>query len=198
MSAPAAVGALAELPARGAAPTVGRARELLAAIPVRVEDTGAHYDRDEWGDWTSSYGCDTRETVLIRDGHHVRTGSGCRVLSGTWPSPYDGATLTAPRRVDIDHRVPAAEAQRSGARNWTRAQRAAFFNDPTNLAAVSASANRSKGDDDPGRWRPPRRDAWCDYATAYITTKHSYRLHVDPAEHAALTAMLGTCTGGHR
>ena len=180
-------------------PDVARARELLAALPVRVEDTGAHYDRDQWGDWTTGVGgCDTREIVLIRDGRDVERGPGCRVMGGIWISPYDGAHTTTPSRVQIDHRVPLAEAQRSGARHWSRAQRVAFYNDPANLVAVSARANTSKGDQDPGQWRPTRRDAWCGYAAAYITTKHTWRLHIDPAEHAGLVAMLNTCPGGHR
>lgn len=173
----------------------GTARAQLAALTVRVEDTGAHYNRGDWGGWTTSRGCTTREAVLIRDGQNVRTGAGCRVTAGRWVSTYDDTTITDPGAVQIDHRVPVKEAQRSGARSWTREQRARFYNDPNNLAAVSAHANTSKGDRDPGRWRPPARESWCGYATAYVAIKSTYRLTVDDRERAGLTAMLATCGG---
>jgi hypothetical protein len=54
--------------------------------------------------------CDTRETVLKRDGTNVVTSSACAATSGTWVSPYDGATWTASSDVDIDHLVPLSNA----------------------------------------------------------------------------------------
>ena len=39
--------------------------------------------------------CNTRETVLKRDGTNVVVTSACVASSGTWYSPYDGATWTA-------------------------------------------------------------------------------------------------------
>lgn len=174
------------------------ARSMLNALAVRVPDTGAHYRRSDWGGWTGLGGCNTRERVLIRDAGPgtVRRGPGCRVLAGTWRSPYDTTRITNPSGVQIDHRVPVKEANQSGARGWSSAQRARFYNDPTNLVAVSAHANTSKGDRDPGTWRPTNRAAWCGYAAGYITTKHAYRLTIDPAERAGLVAMLNTCPGG--
>lgn len=184
-----------------AAPSATSATAALADLPVRVEDTGAHYNRDQWGDWTTGRdGCTTRETVLRRDGHDVTTSATrrdrCRVTGGTWTSTYDDATISTPGGVQIDHRVPVKEAMRSGARGWTAQQRAAFYNDPSNLVAVSARANTSKGDRDPGRWRPSARESWCGYAAAYIATKTRYRLSVDPAERDGLAAMLRTCPVG--
>lgn len=175
------------------------ARDLLAALPVRAEDTGAHYRRTDWGDWTQHGGaCDTREVVLRDQGRNVKQGKECRPVcpaaaAPCWVSPYDGATFGDPTAVQIDHRVPIKEAVRSGARTWDRAQRERFYNDQTNLVAVSAKANTSKGDKDPGRWRPSNRDNWCAYATGYIATKHTYGLTVDPAERDALLSMLATC-----
>jgi hypothetical protein len=171
----------------------------LSALPVTREDTTADYDRDEWGDWANhGHGCNTRELVLTEQGHGTRPGRSCRPVcppSGPpcWTSPYDGAALRDPARVQIDHRVPLGEANRSGAANWTRAQRERFYNDRTNLVAASVHANTSKGDNDPARWRPTQRAAWCAYATGYVATKHTYRLSVDPAERDALAAMLATC-----
>ena len=36
--------------------------------------------------------------------------SGCKVLSGTWFSFYDGITLKSASRLDIDHVAPRANA----------------------------------------------------------------------------------------
>jgi hypothetical protein len=184
----------------GTAPAA--ARNQLAALPVRAEDTGAHYRRTEWGDWTShGHGCDTREIVLRDQGHGTVSGQDCRPTcpvnsAPCWVSPYDGQVFRDPAAVQIDHRVPLKEAVRSGARTWNQQQRQRFYNDPTNLVAVSAHANTSKGDNDPGAWQPSNRDTWCSYATAYIATKTTYHLAVDPREHDALAAMLATCPPG--
>ncbi|GAB3462477.1 HNH endonuclease family protein [Actinophytocola sediminis] len=173
----------------------------LAALPIRPEDTTAVYERDQWGDWaTHGDGCDTRELVLTDQGTGTTPGPDCRpvcpdapVGPACWVGPYDGAELRDPSRVHIDHRVPLAEAARSGAAGWTGRQREQFYNDTNNLVAASAESNTSKGDDDPGRWQPPNRAVWCDYATRYVTTKDTYGLSVDPAERAALAEMLATC-----
>ncbi|QYN41088.1 HNH endonuclease family protein (plasmid) [Pseudonocardia sp. DSM 110487] len=174
-------------------PDPAQARGLLAALPIRVEDNGAHYDRDDWGDWRTRAGCDTREQVLIRDGQDVTTGANCTITGGRWTSTYDGISHTDPADLEIDHRVPVREAQRSGARGWTREQRAEFYNDLANLTPITASVNSSRSDDDAGRWRPPDPGAWCGFATAYIATKHAYALHIDGAERDGLTAMLNAC-----
>lgn len=178
------------------------ARSQLAGLPVRVEDTGAHYRRDQWGDWaTHGHGCDTRDLVLRDQGRGTVPGNGCKPIcpasaAPCWTSPYDSIPLRDPAAVQIDHRVPVKEAMRSGARAWTQQQRQRFYNDPANLVAVSSHANSSKGDRDPARWRPSNRDTWCVYATGYIATKHTYDLSVDQHEHDALAAMLRTCPGG--
>ncbi len=68
------------------------------------------YDRDLFPHWIESGGCSTRESVLKRDGTSVTVGSDCYPTSGSWKSPYDGATWTAPSDVDIDHMVPLKNA----------------------------------------------------------------------------------------
>jgi hypothetical protein len=171
----------------------GSLSAMLAGLTVAPEDMTAPYDRATWGGWTTVAGCDTRERVLIRDGGHVVTGPECSVTGGTWASPYDGLLITVPAALDIDHVVPLAQAERSGARDWTRARRAAFANDTSNLVAVSAHSNRSKGDRDPATWMPAAADC-CAYATSYIETKAAYGLSVDPGEKAALTRVLTTCS----
>lgn len=54
--------------------------------------------------------CNTRETILERDGTDVVQSSSCGATSGSWVSPYDGETWTAASDVDIDHLVPLSNA----------------------------------------------------------------------------------------
>jgi hypothetical protein len=155
------------------------------------------YSRDRFHHWDAQgSGCDTRDVVLKRDGVGVQVGTDCAITKGTWTSPYDGATVTDPQSLDVDHMVPLANAWRTGAGSWTDQQREAFANDLTRpqLVAVTASSNRSKGDQDPSEWKPPRRDYWCTYARDWITVKAYWKLNVTTAEKAALNDMLGTCT----
>jgi hypothetical protein len=160
-------------------------------VTVAPEDPG-DYLRAQWGNWSVVGGCDTRERVLIAQGTGVVTGPGCRVLAGTWTSPYDGVMVTDPSALDIDHIVPLAEAARSGARSWTAPQRSAYYNDVADLVAVTARTNRSKGDRDAARWLP--QDSYrCAYAHAWVTVKTAYRLTEDQAEHAALAQILDGC-----
>jgi hypothetical protein len=156
----------------------------------------ARYSRDRFDHWTSQgEGCDTRDVVLRRDGDGVAVADGCDIIAGTWFSAYDGETFDDPGDLDVDHMVPLANAWRTGAADWTDEQREAFANDLTRpqLLAVSAASNRSKGDQDPSQWRPPRQDYWCTYAQSWITVKAHWNLRVTVDEKAALAEMLGTC-----
>lgn len=143
-------------------------------------------------------GCDTREEVLIVESiEPATTSSGCSIASGKWLDAYTGATFTVSGELDIDHLVPLANAWRSGASAWTPDQRIAFANDldrPEALIAVSASANRSKGDRSPDEWKPPNSGAWCSYARSWITVKAKWKLTVTTAEKAALGSMLTSCS----
>ena len=58
------------------------------------------------------------------------------------------------------------------------------------LLAVSASSNRSKGDDDPAEWLPERQAYQCEYVRAWIQVKQYYGLSVDSLEKAALSDVL--------
>jgi hypothetical protein len=156
----------------------------------------AGYSRDKFPHWISQgNGCDTRDVVLQRQGTAVQTGAKCKITSGQWGSPYDGRSYSDPQALQIDHLVPLANAWRSGASQWTTAQRQDFANDLTRpqLMAVTGSVNESKGDQDPSQWKPPSRDFWCTYAEDWVTVKTFYKLTVTVAEKGALTDMLGTC-----
>ncbi|MEV6341805.1 HNH endonuclease family protein [Actinoplanes sp. NPDC051851] len=173
----------------------GNASAQLAELKVAAEGKMTGYSREKFPHWKSTgKNCDVRDSVLERDGTDVKT-EGCNVVSGTFTSFYDGKTLDSPTKVDIDHTVPLANAWRSGADKWTTDQREDFANDldRPQLLAVSASSNRSKGDQDPSTWKPPSQDAWCDYATDWITVKNFYELTVTEKEKGALAYMLETC-----
>ena len=162
-----------------------------------VTKTGsmAGYKREQFPHWRSAgENCDVRDTVLKRDGKKVKT-SGCNVVAGTWTSLYDGVVITSPTKVDIDHMVPLANAWRSGAAKWTTDQREEFANDldDPQLIAVSASSNRSKGDQDPSTWKPTNQSSWCEYAQDWIAVKTKWKLTVTTKEKTELKKMLGKC-----
>jgi hypothetical protein len=168
----------------------------LAALTVAPEGKMTGYSRDRFPHWSSQGdGCDTREVVLQRQGAEVQADGQCKATSGTWTSAYDGVTVTDAGELDIDHTVALAEAWRSGADKWTDEQRERFANDlgGLQLIAVTASSNRSKGDQDAAKWKPPVQTYWCTYARAVVSVKTLYSLTVDQAERDALAEMLKTC-----
>ncbi|MEW2051656.1 HNH endonuclease family protein [Streptomyces sp. NBC_00377] len=171
------------------------ARTYLASLTVKAENrTG--YDRDLFPTWITISGtCNTREYILKRDGTNVVTNSACTATSGSWYSPYDGATWTAASDLDIDHLVPLAEAWDSGASAWTTAQRQGFANDVTRpqLIAVTDNVNQSKSDQDPAEWMPSVTSYRCTYVRAWVQVKYYYGLSVDSAEKSALTSYLAGC-----
>ena len=177
-------------------PSLATAKSELAALTVAAEGSSSGYSRDLFPHWiTQSGACDTRETVLKRDGSGVVTNSSCAATSGSWYSPYDGATWSAASDVDIDHVVPLSEAWKSGANAWTTAKRQQFANDLSRpqLIAVTDNVNQSKGDQDPATWQPSLSSFRCTYARAWIQVKWYYNLSVDSAEKSALNSMLATC-----
>ena len=147
------------------------------------------YDRDLYKHWIDAdRDCqDTRQEVLISESLQpvVLDDRGCRVVSGEWLDLYTGQTFTDPSRLDIDHFIPLSEAHRSGADTWTLEQRQSFANDLTNehsLIAVSASANRSKGDRDPPNWLPPNESFQCEYIKRWVAVKEYFNLNMDATE----------------
>lgn len=178
-------------------PSTTTAKSQLAALPVEAEGTMTGYSRDLFPTWTTPSGstCNTRETVLKRDGDNVAVDSSCYPTRGTWFSEYDGVTMSTASGVDIDHVVPLAEAWRSGAKSWTTSQRQSFANDLNGpqLIAVSASSNRSKGDQDPSTWWPTRTSYRCTYAKMWVATKYRWGLSLQSSEKTALTNQLNSC-----
>ncbi|BCB90954.1 HNH endonuclease family protein [Phytohabitans suffuscus] len=177
-------------------PSYSTALSRLNSLTVAAESHQSSYNRDLFPHWITITGtCNTREQVLKRDGTGVTVDSSCYPTSGSWRSPFDGATWTNPADVDIDHMVPLSEAWASGAWAWTTARRQTYANDlgGPELWAVTDNVNQSKGDQDPATWQPPLASFRCTYARAWIQVKWYYGLSVDSAEKAALNGMLGTC-----
>ncbi|WP_237536622.1 HNH endonuclease family protein [Streptomyces sp. SID5785] len=178
-------------------PTAQQARQQLTTLKVAAHGSMSGYSRDRFPHWAEQGDdCNTRETVLARDGKDVERDGECRAVSGTWVSVYDDKKFTSASGLDIDHTVPLANAWRSGASKWTQEQRKAFANDLTHpqLLSVSAGSNRSKGDQGPDEWQPPAKAYWCSYARSWVSVKATYALTVTEAEKTTLTEMLDTCS----
>lgn len=175
-------------------PSKADALTKLNALTVQNEGSMTGYSRDLFPHWSSQgSGCNTRHIVLKRDADSVVDE--CPVTTGSWYSYYDGLTFTSASDIDIDHVVPLAEAWRSGASSWTTTKRQSFANDLNGpqLIAVSASSNRSKGDQDPSKWQPPRTGARCAYAKMWVETKSRWGLSLQSSEKSALTTAINAC-----
>ncbi|KAI4278526.1 MAG: hypothetical protein LQ337_000955 [Flavoplaca oasis] len=176
-------------------PSTSAAQTQLAGLRVAAQGPQTGYSRDLFPHWnTVSGACNTRETVLKRDGTSVVTDSACASVSGRWYSPFDGATWSAASDVDIDHMVPLSNAWKSGAASWTTSRRTTFANDLTNpqLIAVTDNVNQAKGDQGPESWKPPLTSYWCTYAKMWIKVKSVYYLTVTSAEKSALSTLRKT------
>ena len=170
---------------------------MLRSLTVAPERSDG-YDRDLFPHWDYlGDDCDVRDRVLIIEAlRGPSTGNSCPVGSGRWFSAFDGVTVRDPSELDIDHMVPLAEAWGSGARRWSTSVREAFANDlgyAGSLIAVTASSNRSKGDQDPAEWLPPRTSYRCTYVSEWIAVKWRWRLTVDSSERASLRVLANAC-----
>jgi len=177
-------------------PSAATARSELATLTVAAWTHTTTYDRDLFPTWDTISGtCNTRETVLKRDGSGVVVNSACTATSGSWYSPYDGATWTAASDLDIDHVVPLKNAWISGAWAWTTAKRESYANDLSDpqLIAVTDNVNQSKSDKSPDAWKPPLTSYYCTYARMWVKVKYVWALTVTSAEKSAVTSMLATC-----
>ncbi|WP_327090372.1 hypothetical protein OIE66_07030 [Nonomuraea sp. NBC_01738] len=73
--------------------------------------------------------CSTRYEVLLEEAVTAPTvGEGCRLTGGSWYSYYDGKIVNDATGLDVDHKVPLAQAWASGAYAWDVARREAFAN----------------------------------------------------------------------
>jgi hypothetical protein len=177
---------------------------LLGSLAVKGRAPKTGYDRAAFGPaWTDTNrnGCDTRNDILGRDldDNVFKPGTrDCAVLSGRLaPDPYTGQDIAFVRggasEVDIDHVVSLSDAWQKGAGRWVPGKRLAFANDPLNLLAVDASANRQKGDGDAATWLPRNKAYRCTYVARQVAVKAKYKLWVTAAERAAIAGILVRC-----
>ena len=178
--------------------------ETLATLEVKGRAPKADYERAKFGQrWldVDRNGCDTRNDVLRRDLSElvIKPGTqGCVAWSGILHDPYTGTDISfqrgkGPSPVDIDHVVALSDAWQKGASRWGDEQRAQFANDPLNLLAVDAPANRQKGDGDAATWLPANKSFRCDYVARQVAVKHKYKLWITPAERDAIVRVLDAC-----
>jgi hypothetical protein len=161
-----------------------------ASSPARP---GGRYDRDLYGDWIDADGdCrNTRHEVLaaLSTGTVSATRDGCRVLRGRWNDPYTGRIFLDASDLDIDHMVPLAWAHARGAAAWSETRKRDFANDPVNLFAVEASANREKGAKGPLEWLPPNVAYRCEYVTRFHRIVLTFGLEYLPGEAEGMEAL---------
>jgi hypothetical protein len=118
-------------------------------------------------------------------------------LGGLWRDAYTGETTREPSKPDVGHVVPLAEAHRSGGHAWDQERRAAFANDLGDtraLIAVSASANRPKGDQGPEEWLPSDAADRCRYVASWVAVKARWSLSMNERERVTVGNVLRSCT----
>jgi outer membrane murein-binding lipoprotein Lpp len=184
-----------------APPTTQRVAETYEAPIAKAirdlwvrKETPSGFTRDQFTKWVDLDGdcLDTRAEVLFAENTATTLQlRNCIVARGRWPSYYDGKSPTRASGVVVDHLVPLQEAWASGAKKWDGATRRRFANDLVDgrtLAAVTITASRAKGNDDPAKWLPAKGK--CRYIKEWAAVKHRWALAVDEAEKAALTRAL--------
>ena len=180
-------------------PATGTAAAALADLPVKGRAPKTGYSREQFGDgWSDTGGCDTRDRILTRDLTAKTYLDSCRVESGVLADPYTAERIQYTRgasEVDIDHVVALSDAWQKGAQQLTAGRRVAFANDPLELLAVDAHANRSKGDGDAATWLPANKAFRCAYVARQVAVKIKYQLWVTQAEKDAIGRVLARCPG---
>ena len=164
-----------------------------AAAPAFTASS-KRYDRDLFGGWADDdRDCqNTRHELLaqLSTGPVRYSSDGCRVTRGRWNDPYTGQIYLDSSDLDIDHLVPLAYAWSRGADNWSDAKRRQFSNDPVNLFAVQASANRQKGAAGPTEWMPSNAAFHCQYLLRFVRVSKTYGLQFSRSEGDAIQRMI--------
>ena len=168
----------------------------MAQLAVGRERT-AGYAPTAFGAWRDADGdgCTTPAEVFMSEAvRPPRRTAGCRLIGGRWVSRYDGLAFTTTSGLVVDHVVSLREAWQSGAWNWDTATRRNYLNDlgyARTLIAVSAGADRAKGENEPHHWMPVR--SRCDYLVSWVAVKWRWRLKAHAIEKAYLERSLRAC-----
>lgn len=168
---------------------------FLSALLWVLFSAALAYDRDDYKHWTDhDDDCqNARHEVLIRDSVDAITLSedGCKVISGIWLDPYSDEVWTDPKVLDVDHFVPLANADRSGASEWSSERKEAYANELhalDHLVATHRKYNRSKGAKGPEDWLPPKNQCW--YVARWLEIKDRWDLTLTAAEAAAIVETI--------
>ena len=177
-------------------PSTSAAQSQLNSLTVQAKGPQTGYDRSLFPHWVDVQGnCSGRQVVLMRDGENVVTDSNCQPTSGRWWSAFDDQWVSNdPSRISVDHMVALSEAWKTGAADWSTAQRRDFANDTSSpqLWLATPSSNSSKGDDDPSEWMPPNTAVHCDYVKSWVNVKYRYDLTVTSTEKSAIQNTIST------
>ncbi|WP_404291139.1 HNH endonuclease family protein [Glutamicibacter arilaitensis] len=186
----------------GAKLTGPRALNTLNSLPVKGKAPATGYSRNGkfgngWKDFDNDK-CDERQDTLSRDMSKVKfkDRKKCTLRSGTLHDAYTGKRINWKAKsgsVDIDHVVALKNAWISGGQKLSQSQRQALANDPLNLMASSATANRQKGGKDAAEWLPKNKTFRCQYVATQISVKKKYALSVTKAEKNAIAMVLNSC-----
>jgi hypothetical protein len=188
--------------ADGSDTTTSPAIRELDSLPVKGRAPKTGYGREQFGQaWADidRNGCDTRTDILAKTLTGISQSGRCTITRGVLLDPYTGRSITYVRggvsEVDIDHVVALSNAWQTGAFAFPFAKRVALANDPLNLLAVEASANRQKGDGDAATWLPANKSFRCTYVARQIAVKKKYQLWVTAPEAGAMRQILARCPG---
>ncbi|MFL4472826.1 HNH endonuclease family protein [Paeniglutamicibacter sp. MACA_103] len=175
---------------------------VLNTLPVKGKAPATGYDRNKkfgngWKDFNGNK-CDERQDTLKRDLSAVKykDAKKCQLASGVLADAYTGTRIkwkVNSGSVDIDHVVALKNAWVSGGQQLSQDQRQGLANDPLNLMASQASANRSKGDANAAEWLPTNKSFRCQYVATQISVKKKYALSVTAAEKNAMKRVLTSC-----
>lgn len=178
---------------QGSCQSASSAPAMSKPTAVQTVSSYKRYDRDLFGGWADADGdCqNTRHELLaqLSTGPVRYSSDGCRVTRGRWNDPYSGQIYLDSSDLDIDHLVPLAYAWSRGAHSWSDAKRRQFANDPVNLFAVQASANRQKGAAGPTEWLPEDAGFHCQYLLRFTRVSKDYGLQFAAAEAHAINAL---------
>ncbi len=170
----------------------------LDALKVR-EERSFGYGRVRFGAWVDEDGdgCTNREDVIVGQAQEsVSRTNPCQIVSGVWLSLYDNVTVRAPDEIVVDHVVGLGEAWRSGAWDWTDAERNEYLNDIGRagfVLAVSEASRTEKSGRDPSDWLPKNAAYQCRYLQTWVDMKTVWKLAVDPGERESIAAAAIGC-----
>lgn len=168
----------------------GMSAGKTAAQPQKEDNYNRAQFGHGWADTDGDCQNSRHEALISQSTGQVRYKDGrqCQVSAGRWISPFTGAVIHDPSKMDIDHVVPLKWAWMHGANRWEKSKREQFANDPANLLSVEARLNRQKGAKGLDQWLPPANQ--CQYALRFMRVSKTYKLELTPQENTRYTGIV--------